>query len=370
MQKKYRAIAGYRGLLVMMTAMCYHYQILFGEFPPVGEGIGSILFRIAFFWGGLAPSAFFTMSGFLLQERKHDAICDGSLGFGAYLVPKMKKIYPLMMVTTIFVAVTEHVAYGQLGYFPLHAQGGELRYSVGAVVLSILGLQSGWFSEGDTMAVNGPSWFVSCLFLCYVIYYGVLRLCGKHPKAENFCLALLLAVGVIFTIHPLSFPLLYQSSARGLWGFFSGVWLQKLTSSWDERKKRMGCIPVAFMAFGLGIWAWMGNDYSMFHWLMMAQCPFWLYLILYGRVVPAIFLFTPLVRLGDMSMSLFLGNVPLFTFLAWQNLTAGWKLDYGRWDVWFAILAASILTAAVTHLFFEKYLAARLRLPCKNKKNQ
>ena len=76
-----------------------------------------------------------------------------------------------------------HIIYG---VYVLHPDGAEVRNSMWALFVSVLGLQSGWFSDNDTLAVNGPSWFVSIFFICYVIYYLLTRYVKKE-SVKNVC---------------------------------------------------------------------------------------------------------------------------------------------------------------------------------------
>ena len=181
-RERYDSITGLRGFIAILTVMGYHYFILLGN-PFEGGATATFLKNVVFIIGMTGPNAFFLMSGFLMHGRAEKRILTGELKFGAYLYGKIRKLYPMMLAGTLIVFAAERIGYEILGAFPVHASGGELRYSVLALILSILGVQSGWISDGDTLAVNGPGWFISCLMICYILYYIMCFECVLYRKS-------------------------------------------------------------------------------------------------------------------------------------------------------------------------------------------
>lgn len=108
------------------------------------------------------------------------------------------------MITVCINFILERVGLILLGNYPLHGSDGNgvLRYSVRALLMNLLGVQSGWFSEGDSYAVNGPSWFLSVLFLCYLIHFLLIRMIGNE-RTRKIVYVLFVTVGIILMLHPL-----------------------------------------------------------------------------------------------------------------------------------------------------------------------
>ncbi len=226
-RKKFTQITGMRGIVAALTAYLLHYNLLFGTGPDMGAVISPVLGTIAKYWF-YASYPFFWLSGFLMFYVYERRLAAGELTFKRYMLPKIKKLYPIMIVTALLVFGLEWAGKLAFGYFPLHADGGELRYSPLSLLMSLLGLQSGFMSDGDAMVVNGPSWFISILLVCYVIYYFV----AAHVKKERARTAIyagMLLLGVAILLHPLNVPFLYFCNGRGYFGFFFGVLTAKYT---------------------------------------------------------------------------------------------------------------------------------------------
>lgn len=346
--KQNMGVTGLRGILVLMTALGCHYSFLFGT-VPASSNLGKRLFDICYTLGLTAPNAFLVMSGYFMYHKYRQPLKQG-LGFKNYLFPKIKKIYPLMFFTTIYLFALENIGKWKLGFYPLHGGGGELRFSLPALVASLFGVQSGFFAEGDTMSVNGPSWFVTVLILCYLVFFVIIKLCN-NKKTEWGCYVLLVVVGAIFTFHPLPFPLLYETSARGFLFFFEGCLLHIAMDMAYHRKtiSLLRLSALILMLLGIVMTLLQGN-------FLLWQVLLWpclLYFILTFEPLERFFSFPPFVWAGTRSMSLFLGNLPVLTTFSWLNLWYEWHVDYGIWPVWIIIAILNLMAGQIMYAVFE-----------------
>ncbi len=378
-RKNFTQITGMRGIVAALTAYLLHYNILFGTAPDMGTVMEPILGTIAKYWF-YASYPFFWLSGFLMFYVYEERLTLGRLTFKRYMLPKIKKLYPIMMVTALLVFVLEWAGRLAFGYFPLHADGGELRYSLASLLLSLLGLQTGFVSDGDAMAVNGPSWFTSVLLVCYVIYYFI----AAHVKKERTRMAIyagMLLLGVGLLLHPLNMPLLYFCNGRGYFGFFFGVLTAKYTltnpegslsrsasdagcpdgytltdsqRSLSRSALDRGCLA-AILILAAGVLA------LCFH--LPVNLEIWvdgmlwvpvLYLLIYGRVLCKICARKPIVWLGTIAMPIFLCDIPTKLLIRMVDLGFGLDLDYSRPWVWAGHILLSLFVAWVFHLIFEK----------------
>ena len=365
-EKRNQGLIGLRGFLVLTTALGFHYAMLYGTVPATGT-FGKKLFDIFYLFGLTAPNIFLIMSGYFMYHKYRKRIRQG-LGFGEYILLRIKKIYPLMIFFTVYLFAVENIGKLQLGFYPLHADGGELRYSVRSLIVSILGIQSGLFAEGDMMAVNGPAWFVTTLLLCYSLFFLIVRFC-KNQKTEWSLYLILGLLGVVFTFHPVHAPLLYECSARGWFFFFAGVIMHIVTDITGEKRRNL---RVGFAA-GLMVFCFAAaviihyNDFTV--WQTYLAWPCLVYLIIDCPVLQKVFAFPPLVWVGERSMSVFLGNLPILTTFAWLNLRYGWEADYGSWRVWIVLFAVTLLVGQLTYVVFEKWIPSLIGFP-QNRKNQ
>ena len=367
-EKRNIGVTGLRGILVLMTALGCHYSFLFGMIPASSE-LGKKIFDICYVLGLTAPNAFFVMSGYFMYHKYRPQI-KGGLRFKNYLFPKIAKIYPLMFFSTMYLFILENLGKWKLGFYPLHGGGGELRFSIQALFSSLCGIQSGWFAEGDTMSVNGPSWFIAVLMLCYIVFFGVIKFCQSR-KSEWICYALLLVIGTIFTVHPVPFPLLYETSARGFLFFFEGCVLHVVMDMAKQVKKTnwLRCTVLSLMALIIAI-LFLHGDFIVWQ---VAAWPCLTYLIFEFRPLDKFLSFAPFVWAGNRSMSLFLGNLPILTTFAWLNIWYEWNVDYGSWTIWILITFLNLTGGQLIYLTFEKWAPSvfqrAIRLMAK-KKNQ
>lgn len=352
-EDRIEGLTGLRGMLVLMTALGFHYAMLYGC-VPASSLLGRRVFDLFYLFGLTAPNVFLIMSGYFMYYKYRPRIRQG-LHLITYLLPRIRKIYPLMIFFTLYLFSIENIGKLRLGYYPLHAGGGELRYSVRALIVSMLGVQSGLFAEGDTMAVNGPSWFVTTLMLCYILFFVIVKFC-KNRKVEYGVYIIIGIIGLIFTLHPMSFPLLYECSARGLLFFFAGVIIRiVMEAAGESRRKRLMCAAVFLLGMAGGITLFVNdNDFTV--WQTYLTWPCMVYLIINSKVLQKILAFPPLVWVGNMSMSIFLGNLPILTTFSYLNLYYGWNADYGSWAVWLVIVAITLIVGASTYFVFEKKL--------------
>lgn len=346
-QKRQNEITGLRGLSACVIAYIFHYTELFHTMPQAGivqEAVMGFLAR----YGVYMSEVFFMLSGFLLYHTYHDRIAEHKISLGNFMIPKMKKIYPMMIVTAIVTWLLQKVGYGIYGSYLLHADGGAIRNSFKALLVSVLGLQSGWISDNDVLAVNGPSWFISILFLCYAIYYLVTY--GiKKPWQQNVCYGGMAILGIVLMIHPLGLPLLYLTNGRGYFSFFAGVLLAQVVMRQREWMRQWGCLLAALIGVGALIVAEMEPSYrtagyvSALVWLPL------IYLVTNQSVLRSVFGWKPFVWLGNLCMPIFLWNMATDLVIVLLNRLAELDLDFASPWVWLLHVVVSLVVAWAAH---------------------
>ena len=152
------------------------------------------------------------------------------LPFKEFFIPRVLRLLPLVFVSSV-------VEQTFLGIYKATCAGGtgfdSVSISVWGVVLNALGLQSGWVFNG--YMINNPTWYISVLLLCYVVFYLLTYLSNRWqvPHVYLFIFMVLLGCGV--QTFGLNLPFLNGSSCRGYYAFFFGVllseWLKKLNAA-------------------------------------------------------------------------------------------------------------------------------------------
>ncbi len=353
-RKKFTQITGMRGIVAVLTAYLLHYNLLFGTGADLGGILTPVLGTVAKYWF-YASYPFFWLSGFLMYYVYEDRLAAHELTFKQYMLPKIKKLFPIMIVTAVLVFLLEWAGKFAFGEFPLHADGGDLRYSPLSLLLSCLGLQSGFLSDGDAMAVNGPSWFTSILLICYVLYY-LIATYVKRERVRNLIYMGMLVLGILLLLHPFEFPFLYFCSGRGYFGFFLGVRMAKITLPDKEGESSRGAgLAVSLVVLAAGILA-LYLELPV-HTEVWVNGVIWvpvLYLTIYGRVLCRFCSLKPVVWLGSMAMPIFLCDIPTKLVIRMADIGLGLSLDYSRPWVWIGHIALSLAVAWMFHLVFER----------------
>ncbi len=341
-KKKLDSIQGLRGLLAVIFAYIFHYELLFQAMPvhmPILRELFETIGRITFY----ASDIFFLLSGYLTHQVYEQRITDGALSLKGYLVPKIKRIYPYVIGTAIVNYFLEKIGLWTLGYYPLHGDGGNVRYSLGALLASCTGIQSGWVSEGDMLAVNGPSWFISVLFLCYLIHYLQAKFI-KSQRIKMFVYIGMIMLGILLLFQPMEIPFLYKVNGRGYVGFFLGVLMCAGAERLGEDAKRRLAIPTtAVLVISVVLCATGSIDY-----MIPEVCvifPAAVYLTIYGPVSKAILSGRIMQSLGKYSLVIYLCNIPTMTLIELCNQLWGWKLDYSNTLVWIGVIIVSLIAA-------------------------
>ena len=210
-------------IIATVLIVMHHYQQTTGAYFE-----GHINFFNGRFYFGYVVEFFFLLSGYFMW-RYVERIENG-LSFPKFFAPRALRLLPLVLISG--------VTYEALLYIYQRICGGDwfgVSVTVWGVVINALGVQDGWVF-GNPM-VNNPTWYISVLLLCYVVFY-LLTYLGKRwqvPHAYLFAFMVLLGCGV--QTYGINLPFLNSSSCRGYYAFFFGVLLAKGLERLDAAKQ-------------------------------------------------------------------------------------------------------------------------------------
>lgn len=210
------------------------------------------------FYFGYVVEFFFLLSGYFMY-RYIGKITNG-LTFKKFFLPRALRLLPLVFIS----GVTYEVL---LGIYQ-KVCGGDwfgVSITVWGVIINALGVQDGWAFANPM--VNNPTWYISVLLLCYIVFY-LLTYLGKRwqiPHTYLFVFMVLLGCGA--QTYGLNLPFLNGSSCRGYYAFFFGVllaeWLEKLNAAKKSQniyiyiyilgKHHVGCIPAVHDGIQMGV---------------------------------------------------------------------------------------------------------------------
>lgn len=231
----------------ILIALLYHYRNDFVKsFGYKEDCLTGLLFLD--FWaeyGWFLVDVFFIISGLLFVFSYENKIIQETLSFKSFLIRRIKKLYPLMIISAFCMLILEWIYY-------IHTQSWWLcAGSLYQFFLTILGLNFGYFNF-DLGFLNAPSWYICILVQCYIVAYFLV----KHKKSSllSYFYAFVICN---FLYSTLSYQLQWISYiSRGLADFFIGCILMKLLQHhfFESKKNKINYICLFFLLAGYVIY--------------------------------------------------------------------------------------------------------------------
>ena len=234
--KRIAAYDGLRGIGALMIFGVHYYGTLC-KGNIVNGNIPLIIWKIMKH-GNLAVMLFFCLSGFLVARNYSDKICELSLV--RFLANRLNKLYlPYLLCAVLGLATT------YIDYYKQYEILNTGKISVYSLLVSIL-MMCNWVdnTDGTTMAM----WFISILFLCYLIWFII----AKYSKDRNryFLICVFVVIlGWWGKLNDYRFLFFSGQCISGYVSFFVGALLYDITKMILSRGKiRMSFCYVLIMA--------------------------------------------------------------------------------------------------------------------------
>lgn len=288
-QKGYfRSLTSLKGLFILMIVL--HNTLAIN---PVFSNIPGVAFLILF-GGQLGNSMFYILSGFLLSSGYRTSIQNHRISFPEYLLRRLKKLYPMYVLSNAAMLLLEIAHYG------------VSVINIEKIVLSALLVRGPY---------NSPTGFVCTLFACYVLFFLISHF-SKSSTAYLSCLILGVILG--HTLLSADTDFLYLSSRNGLayMNFFLGCILAEVYPRIPRKSHRwlqplililLPLLMVLMLSYGVEIIA--GDVRICFAFVI---CPMVLYLALVKGPCRAILQFPGFVALGSISSYIFFWHLVLY----------------------------------------------------------
>ncbi len=298
-------------IVTITLILFHHYQQIYGIYH-----IGGINFYNGRFPFQYLVEMLFLLSGYLAW-RYHKRICEG-LSFGTYLKERVWRLFPGMVIADLACYALMYFYYRSFGSYWM-----DIPINKGRLLITLLGMGSGWFVEGTR--INSPTWYVSVLFLCLILLFILTKLAQKLKKPMWIFSVAMIVLGLICwglnLYTEIGFvPFWDIYSCRGYYAFFMGLLLAEL----QEKK----AIPQK------GILIWLGIGIGTLVCFLLIPGPYrnWINVLLAMVICPPVLLLLVSDKaeaitkgrkvipfLGKMSYSVFLWHVP-FIIAMWFYL--------------------------------------------------
>lgn len=277
-----------KGLFILIIVLHNTLSI-----SPVFSNVPGTAFLILF-GGTLGNSMFYILSGFLLSGGYKDKIQKHMLPFPEYLLRRLKKLYPMYILSNAAVLLLEILRYGVSAI------------NIEKIVFTILLVRGPY---------NSPTGFLCALFACYVLYFAISYF-AKSSTAYLTCLTLGVIVG--YTLISADPELLFLSSKNGLayMNFFLGCIFAEIYPLISQKQHRwlqplfLVLLPLlTFLMLAHGVEIIAGDVKVSFSFVL---CPMVLYLALVKGPCSGILHFKGFVALGKISSSVFFWHLALY----------------------------------------------------------
>lgn len=310
------------------------------------------------FYFGYVVEFFFLLSGYFMY-RYIGKITNG-LTFKKFFLPRALRLLPLVFIS----GVTYEVL---LGIYQ-KVCGGDwfgVSITVWGVIINALGVQDGWAFANPM--VNNPTWYISVLLLCYVVFYLLTYLSKRWQIPHTYLFVFMVLLGCGAQTYGLNLPFLNGSSCRGYYAFFFGVllaeWLEKLNAAKKPQNIYIYIFwgSVASVAFLLCMivykWEWVagGTNYLVTFWFYPA-----LIIIFSSKPLTKLFDHRFIGTLGKITYDTYIWHNPNFLLLyiipaitgrSWNLLTAKAMLIY---------TAVSFAVGAISYYAIERPISSRV----------
>ena len=306
---------------------------------------------------------FFVISGLLFALFHLQKIRTGEYSFQRFFQKRALRLYPMVIVTTLYIYVIQNVLYWGTGETWSVSGTVKLWPALRAM------LSCGWPAGGP----NGPTWYTSVLLICTLLAFPLAKLYDRF----RFAFVIPVVIGAICPYDPGG----TFKCARGLAGFFVGVGLgilmQRLEEASQDRtgqdrtgQDRTGqdriCFTCTVISVFLGILVFSRDLYPVVvggDWHMFGSFLLWPPVIVAGYLSPGLgrLCDNAVVHyLGKISFGIYLWNFPILATICLLD-----RLDIMCFDVtqpYFLVvlIAVHLAVGVISYECIEKRITRKL----------
>lgn len=298
-RKYYDSLVGLRGLFILLIVL-FHISVTLGTVLP------DELEFIYTYGGYMGNYFFFMLSGFLIAHNYKNKIATNEIDFLVFIKKRLLKLYPLYIITN-----------GLALLLKVHLNGWAGSIHLSDLIKVTFLTTTGWIDDG--YPYNEPCWFISVLFLCYILAYFVFKLVKSQRDIYYLLLFFIPMWGYYLENAWLSMPFCYNHNGEGFLNFFIGIALYEILSVNEKQIKNFKILGILISIVLFVLFARLGFDvvcddprlaFTFF------ICPFAIFYAIHGKSCNKILCLKPFIWLGKISMSIFFFHSPLLTLFA------------------------------------------------------
>ena len=201
-------------IIATILIVFHHYQQITGV---VFDGINFIGGAFSF---GYIVELFFIISGYVIYPYI-DKISEKSIRLSEFYFNRFIRLFPMVTITAIAYEVLLYIYVCRMG----QEWFGGLQPTLWGTVIDCLMIQCGWGFANP--AVNNPTWYVSILMLCYVLFFIIVSIAKRYKFDVIYLFIIMILLGVSVHTYSLEVPILNSDTYRGFYSFFWGLILRR-----------------------------------------------------------------------------------------------------------------------------------------------
>ena len=342
-KQRMASIQGIKGVAACIVAFIWHYY----HFGIIGDAQPFYyLFKWEYNYGGLMVEVFFMLSGFGMMMGYADAILEKKISFRDFITRRLRKIYPLHIITLFVVTILEALYLARTGETFVYQS-----YDVLHFFLNVLCMQTGIVTNECTF--NGPAWCISVLVILYCMFYLVLYF-SKSKEQVRIIFITLAVFGFVLVMHGIDLFFLKQTMARGIACFSLGVILYNIyeaKGNFNSNITGFFCLTLAisfFILFRLTEAASFGNIKIVFSFFV---APAIIIGVLFFKPIGAFLSLKPFKLIGNLSMLIYLLHFPVQCIIVLINEIFCLHINFASRITWALYVACIIFVVLIVDFF-------------------
>lgn len=271
----------------------------------------------------------------------------GGLSFKTYFVRKVLRLLPLVGMSAVVYEILLFIYADLYGF-----NWSEQKASLWGMVLDALGIQCGWSSLNP--CVNNPTWYISVLLLCYIIFYVITYWSNKLKISPYYGYVFMIFVGIGIITYGISKPFLTYDSARGYYAFFFGILLHKITDCKCENKKLTVAAWSVFITITLLMifcWEVVNTDINYIFTFLYYPA---IIVILKSAFFSRILNINLWGELGEISFNVYIWHIILMLAALIAKDILGFAIPFGRVRAMLLFTLLCFVAGTVSHYLIEK----------------
>lgn len=337
-ERKY-SIDTLRGIATIFIVF-HHYQQLTGTYWE-----GKLNYYNGNFPFDCLVEFFFLLSGFFIYpyiEKFNDNIC-----FKTWYLKRVIRLLPLVCISGVVFEVLLIIYTKVFGVGWL-----SLGVDIWGLITNSLGIHDGWCFTNP--CINNPTWYISVLLLCYLVFFTITYLSQKHdvPYIYSYIFMIMLGCGII--TYKIDLPFFNTSTARGYYAFFFGLLLAIFIH--EHKLKRVHYYLATFAVVVI-------TYILVFHFQWLKNGLNFLLTFIYYPAILFVFLSKPIEKitnyriigeLGKITYNIYIWHIPNYLLALIMIELLNFSIDITAQQTMYAFGAICFIIGVISYYFLEK----------------